>query len=110
MNAHELYELLVGEIGIERGQFYFVLPFWEISAIVTGYRKRERTLCDLTRWQTFWIMNCIGDPTKAGIYNPSDLLSFPWDKEREERPMSEDEEQRIREELQRINRKNVNPS
>jgi len=100
----------VGEIGIDRYKFFYVLPFWEISAIVKGYRKRERTLCDLTRWQTFWIMNCIGDTSKAGIHSVTDLLPFPWDAEHTERPLSEDEEQRIREELQRINRKNVNPS
>ena len=36
---------------------------------------------------------------KEGIFKPSDLIKFPWDKERLERPLSEDEEQGLIEDM-----------
>ena len=39
MTAHELFQLLVGEIGIERNVFYYELRWWEVKSIVRGYRK-----------------------------------------------------------------------
>ena len=32
------------------------------------------------RWQTFSLMCVSADLKKVGIYNPRDLLRFPWDK------------------------------
>ena len=34
--------MLVGEIGISRHEFYYELRWWEIRAIVSGYRRRDR--------------------------------------------------------------------
>lgn len=96
----------MGEIGIDRIQFFYHLPFWEISAIISGYRKREQTFCNMTRWATYMIMSSsMSDLRKAGIHSVTDLLTFPWDKS-EARPISEEEEEAIREELRRENQKN----
>lgn len=41
---------------------------------------------------------------KAGIHSPTELLSFPWDVKAEEAPaISQEEIERMREEIRRIN-------
>ena len=34
--------MLVGEIGISRREFLYDLRFWEVDAIIKGYRRRNR--------------------------------------------------------------------
>jgi hypothetical protein len=66
-----------------------------------------------TRWQTFYLMLVsMADLKKAGIYRPTDLIRFPWEKDAPEgggnRPTSEDiEEMRrmMREENARLEAK-----
>lgn len=98
----------MGEVGIERNLFLYDLQFWEIQAIIDGYRKREHTYLIMTRWATYMQM-CAGmaDLHKAGIENPEDLLRFPWEQEEQAPPIPAEEQQRIREELQELNRKNL---
>ena len=95
----------MGEVGLERNTFLYEIEFWEIKAIVSGYRKRERTYCLMTRWATFMQM-CTGmaDISKSGIHTPEDLMRFPWEKEQDEAPpISEEEQEEIRAELRRLN-------
>jgi hypothetical protein len=70
----------VGEIGFSRDKFLYGLKWWEIKAIIDGYRKRERTYLLMTRWSTFMIM-CTGmaDLKKSGIHSATDLMTFPWE-------------------------------
>lgn len=95
----------MGEVGIERDTFLYEIEFWEIKCIVSGYRKRERTFCLMTRWATFMQM-CTGmaDISKSGIHTPEDLMRFPWEKEQNEAaPITEEEQEEIRAELRRLN-------
>lgn len=58
------------------------LWYWEIKAIIAGYRKRDQQAWERVRWQTFLLMhNGMVDLSKAGITSPLDLLRFPWDTE-----------------------------
>ena len=41
-SPHEIYQLIVGEIGISRAEFLYELRFWEVDAIIKGYRRRNR--------------------------------------------------------------------
>ena len=85
--------MLVGEIGIPRREFLYDIDFQEVKLIIRGYRKRERTTCNMIRWQTFWLLhNGMADLKKAGINVPEDLISFPWDKEDEDIDLPTDEE------------------
>lgn len=70
----------MGEVGYNREEFLNVLRWWEIKAIIDGYRKRERTYLLMTRWSTFMIM-CTGmaDLKKAGINSATDLMQFSWE-------------------------------
>lgn len=71
----------MGEIGISRIAFLYELPLWEIRAIANGYRKRERGAWERCRWQTFMLMhNGFVNLKEAGIYDATDLITFPWEK------------------------------
>ena len=73
--------MFVGEMGYPRHEFLSTLQFWEINAIMKGYRNRYRDQWTAIRWATFNIMCAMPftDMTKAGIHQPSDLIKFPWD-------------------------------
>ena len=47
LTANDIYELLVGEIGISRKEFLYDIRFWEVRRIIRGYRKRGRIYMQL---------------------------------------------------------------
>lgn len=80
------------------------LWYWEIKAIIAGYRKRDQQAWERTRWQTFMLMhNGMVDLSKAGITSPLDLLRFPWDADDNDSPASgiptKEEIEQLRKEL-----------
>lgn len=70
----------MGEIGLSREEYLYELQYWEILLIVRGYARRNREMWSAIRWQTFCLMCVSADLKKAGIYSPTDLIRFPWDK------------------------------
>ena len=83
MSAHERYSKFVGEIGINRLEYLYELTSSEMVLIERGYERRHRHLWSSSRWSTFYIMmaTCGGKSLQeSGIYRPSDLIRFPWDK------------------------------
>lgn len=72
----------MGEVGFSRDKFLYGLKWWEIRAIIDGYRKRERTYLLMTRWST-WMIMCTGmaDLRKAGLHSDTDLIRFQWEEE-----------------------------
>ena len=75
LTACQQYTLLVGEIGIPRNEFLYVLKLWEINAIVKGYRRRNRELWEMSRHLGLTICNVMG----AKIDSAHDYLPLPWD-------------------------------
>lgn len=106
----------MGEVGIPLHEYYFELKWWELQAIERGYGYRHKEQWSAIRWMTFNVMNTMPyvDLTKAGIYNPTDLLHLPWDRQADgdkesTTPMLSDEEiermqQMMREENARLNK------
>lgn len=78
----------MGEVGFSRDKFLYGLKWWEIKAIIDGYRKRERTYLLMTRWSTYMIM-CTGmaDLPKAGITSAQDLMEFSWENDEKRHTM-----------------------
>ena len=72
----------MGEIGVQRSEYLYELEYWEIALIVRGYFRRNREMWSATRWQTYNLM-CVSmaNIKRAGIYRPTDLIKFPWEKE-----------------------------
>lgn len=97
----------MGEVGISRHEFYYELKWWEVKAIVRGYNRRHRHLWSATRWQTYNLMSAQAGSEalrKAGIYKPTDLIKFPWEKNVS--PVSDDDIADLQAELDAINNNN----
>ena len=75
LTACQQYTLLVGEIGIPRNEFLYVLKLWEINAIVKGDRRRNREHWEMSRHLGLTICNVMG----AKIDSAHDYLPLPWD-------------------------------
>lgn len=72
----------MGEIGRDRREFLNEMRWWEIRCIIRGYNRRSRDIWSATRWQTFNLMSTsMADIKSAGIHKPTDLITFPWEKE-----------------------------
>ena len=76
--AHDIYQLLVGEIGIQRREFLYDLRFWEVRRIVRGYRKRNRLTNQLLAESVYATIHVMRDPKGK---TPRDFFSsiFPTD-------------------------------
>ena len=73
----------MGEIGFPRREFLHDIRWWEVRSIIRGYNNRHRDLWSSSRWQTYNLMCAFAGSEalqKAGIYKPTDLIPFPWDK------------------------------
>jgi hypothetical protein len=91
----------VGEIGFPRREFLYEVSFWEIRRIIKGYRMRQRTFCDMMRWQTWYLLQPHVKPNT--IKTPSDLATFPlWEKE-EEAEYNENDVNEMRELIRKKN-------
>lgn len=93
----------MGEIGISREDFLYRMAFWEVQRAVLGYRERQKSLWEVARWQTFWLMQVGMADTSRVDFN--DLLRLPWDKEAAGREPSQEDIDRLREELRAYNKK-----
>ena len=73
----------MGEIGIDRHEYLYELTACDMFLIERGYERRNRHLWSSTRWGTYHIMLATCG-TKAlqesGIYKPTDLIQFPWER------------------------------
>ena len=89
----------MGEIGIDRKEYLYDLTNCDLLLIERGYDRRHRQIWSSTRWSTFYVMSAFQGSeqmAKNGIYSPSDLIKFPWEKEKVA-ISKEDQEQLMRE-------------
>lgn len=72
----------MGEIGRPQHEFLYDVNAWQLRLIIRGYYRRHREDWSMTRWQTYNLM-CVSmaDLKKVGIYRPTDLIRFPWEKD-----------------------------
>lgn len=78
----------MGEIGFNRHEFLYELSWWEIKAIIKGYRRRSKTILESARLYTYYILCAQG----AKIDSPEKLQKFTWDDEnRQQERISEEE-------------------
>ena len=78
----------MGEIGFNRHEFLYELSWWEIKAIIKGYRRRNKALLESARLYTYYILCAQG----ATIDSPEKLQKFTWDDEdRQQERISEKE-------------------
>ena len=99
LTACQQYTLLVGEIGIPRNEFLYVLKLWEINAIVKGYRRRNREHWEMSRHLGLTICNVMG----AKIDSAHDYLPLPWDDITTKKELSEEDVNELMELMRKEN-------
>jgi hypothetical protein len=78
ITANDIYQLIVGEIGISRHEFLYELRFWEVDRIIRGYRRRNILHYQLQRMNIWASMFCMGNPEKK---KPEDIFHLYFDDE-----------------------------
>ena len=81
MSVHELFSLLVGEIGIPRHEFWYELTWREVRAIIDGYNRRRRDGWEQARLVAYHVAYCMGVPEGKTAPLISDWLPFYWEKQ-----------------------------
>ena len=81
MSVHELYRLLVGEIGIQRHEFWFELTWREVRAIIDGYNRRRRDGWEQARLIAYHVAYCMGVPEGKTAPLLTEWLPFYWDRQ-----------------------------
>lgn len=107
----------MGEIGIDRKEYLYVLSYCDMVLISRGYDRRNRHLWSATRWETFHLMMAFVGSNKlaeSGIFDQKDLITFPWEKKQEEtKPMTEEDRKDLQADIDAFNAfmqsKNVKP-
>lgn len=104
MTAHDLYEIVVGEIGRSQHEFLYEMCAWQLRLCIRGYYRRNRDMWSAIRWATYNLM-CVSmaDLKKAGIYKPTDLIKFPWDTDNSIDLPNQDEIEELRRSIQEEN-------
>ena len=80
MSVHELYRLLVGEIGISRNEFWYELTWREVRAIIDGYNRRRRDGWEQARLIAYHVAYCMGVPKGKTAPLLTKWLPFYWEK------------------------------
>jgi hypothetical protein len=91
----------VGEIGISRREFLYDLRFWEVDAIIRGYRRRNRLMHQLLAEIVYTTMYINRDPKGKTVEGMFPMLFE--DEEEEDTPImtkeDSDELQQLMEDL-----------
>lgn len=80
MSVHELFRLLVGEIGISRREFWYELTWREVRAIIDGYNRRRRDGWEQARLIAYHVAYCMGVPEGKTVPLLTDWLPFYWER------------------------------
>jgi hypothetical protein len=91
----------VGEIGIPRREFLYDLRFWEVDAIIRGYRRRNRLMHQLLAEIVYTTTYSMRDPKGKTVEGMFPMLFE--DEEEEDTPImtkeDSDELQQLMEDL-----------
>ena len=93
--------MLVGEIGIPRREYLYELMHWEILLITRGYFRRHHAGWEQARLVAYNAHYCMGSKTTPPL--PNEWLKFPWEREPGDPPISDDEVEEMRRDIQREN-------
>ena len=83
MSVHELFRMLVGEIGISRREFWYELTWREVRAIIDGYNRRRRDGWEQARLVAYHVAYCMGVPEGKTAPLLTEWLPFYWDRQSE---------------------------
>lgn len=93
----------MGEIGVNRREYLYVLRWWEIQCIIKGYRRRQHPHWEQARLIAYSAAHCMGG---KNIPTLDKWLPFTWEqKQRRPVQITEEDQARLLAEMERINSK-----
>ena len=100
MTAHDLFQEVVGEIGINRREYLYELAHDEITLIRRGYRRRNVLQYQLQRLQAYGAMFAMSGTNKT----PVEFLPMYFDKyiTIQPDPISEQEKAELQREIDAV--------
>jgi len=105
-NAHDIYQLLVGEIGIPRHEFLYDIRFWEVRRIIRGYRRRDLLKHQLIAECAYAAIHVMRDPKGKTVADMFPML-FDYDDDDDEPPISEGEVAELQELMTNLKNESV---
>lgn len=90
--ARDIYQLVVGEIGISPHEFLYELSYWEVLRIIRGYRRRGRLRDQLIAEAVFAAMHTMRDSKGKTVKDFFPMLfEDPDDDDREPADITDEE-------------------
>jgi hypothetical protein len=99
--ARDIYQLLVGEIGIPRREFLYDIRFWEVRRIIRGYRRRDLLKLQLIAECVYAATFAMRDPNGKTVADMFPML-FEDDGD-EEPPITAEDVAELQAEMDAIN-------
>lgn len=93
--------MLVGECGVSRHEFLYVLKLWEIIAIQRGYHRRCARRWEPARFISFCTIKAMGGGKE--MHSLQDLIKFPWESDEPSGQPTVEEIKRLQEQVQKEN-------
>ena len=90
----------MGEIGISRKEFFYELQWWEVNAIIRGYRKRNilsYQLQRLTAYSAFFGMR-----ENKNALTPQEWQPLYFDEDDDTAPITEEEQKEMLAEMEAL--------
>ena len=94
--------MLVGEIGISRREFLYDLRFWEVDAIIRGYRRRNRLTHQLLAEIVYTTTYSMRDPKGKTVEGMFPML-FDDDDDSDEPIMTKEDSDELQQLMEDLN-------
>jgi hypothetical protein len=94
--------LLVGEIGVSRHEFLYDLRFWEVDAIIRGYRRRNRLMHQLLAEIVYTTTYSMRDPNGKTVEGMFPML-FDDDDDSDESIMTKEDSDELQQLMEDLN-------
>lgn len=94
--------MLVGEIGISRREFLYDLRFWEVDAIIRGYRRRNRLTHQLLAEIVYTTTYSMRDPKGKTVEGMFPML-FEDDEEEDTPIMTKEDSDELQQLMEDLN-------
>jgi hypothetical protein len=94
--------LLVGEIGVSRHEFLYDLRFWEVDAIIRGYRRRNRLTHQLLAEIVYTTTYSMRDPKGKKVEGMFPML-FDDDDDSDEPIMTKEDSDELQQLMEDLN-------
>ena len=94
--------MLVGEIGISRREFRYDLRFWEVDAIIRGYRRRNRLTHQLLAEIVYTTTYSMRDPKGKTVEGMFPML-FEDDEEEDTPIMTKEDSDELQQLMEDLN-------